>query len=157
MLPSKLYESSSSWKRHWHSVIRLIASSTNRDFIPNGRKEFKRFSSMPIKYYASEIWNHQRVLHPYLNRVTHKSRTHLRSLRRSLPLQKIQWKYNTKISLTPQLIELHFKAWFHDDIGCFLPLFYHILHKQGRFPPFNETLNGPRNHNTQPQNEAHGL
>lgn len=29
-----------------------------------------------------------------------------------------------------------------------------MLYKQCRFPPFNETLNGPRNHNTEHGNEA---
>ena len=30
-----------------------------------------------------------------------------------------------------------------------------MLYKQCRFPPFNETLNGPRNQNTERENEAY--
>ena len=63
----------------------------------------------------------------YLDRVTHETRTHLRSRRWSLRLQKLQQKYPTKITLAPHLIILEFREWFHVDNGCFLQLFYHIL------------------------------
>lgn len=90
----------------------------------------------------------------YLDRVTHETRTHLRSRRWSLRLQKLQQKYPTKITLAPHLIILEFREWFHVDNGCFLQLFTTYFHKQCRFPPFNETLNGPRNQNTERENEA---
>lgn len=92
----------------------------------------------------SKPWSHFHV--PYLNGVSHKTRSHLRSRSSSLPLEGFQQKYHSYTTLIPILIYLCFNTRIHVDYGCNSPLFYNKLSKQCRFHPFNESLNGPRNH-----------
>lgn len=90
----------------------------------------------------------------YLNRVAHETRCHFRSGRFSRSLKIFQRKYHTKTALIPILIFSCSNMRVHVEKGRNSQLFYRKLCKQSRFPPFNESLNSPRNHNTEHQNEA---
>ena len=98
-----------------------------------------RVQAFPFKP-ITKLWNLKPRSHSYLNRVTHETRSHFRSRCLSLMLPRIQKKYHRKIALIPLSAKLHFNSWFHVDNGSCLPVVYHILYKQRRFPPFNEPL-----------------
>ena len=142
--------SSTQQEHYYHLILFVILFKFCKQNPSFSTFSFRLDRSLSKEATSLEIWNHEAISNlNYLNRVAHEARSHFRSRRFSLPLYRFQPKYHTKTALIQILIFLRIKVRIHVQNHCYSQLLYPKLCKQCRFPPFNETLNSPRNHNTE--------